>query len=752
MNKRIVSSALVCLIVSGVSALCFGRVSLYPQDSTSEEKSLSDEQLEINKTVLLEGTDESIRARAATLILSDANPLAREILIETLKQDKNGLARMAICRALSSTRADKTEVLNKEEFIQPLLNLLISLDDALQVRLAADAMLIYRYDEFSGQVEEILADSGVSQKAKLNIITLLAMLPDMKATIQLIRLIDDSDKLVTVKAQEAVQSIGIPVGKDPKTRAEIVRELQRKGKDKFIQDWLIRQDLNLSQMEAKMKLWRDRYIASLDKLYAAVTDEAEKGKFLATYLADSEPAVKLWAIDKVYKWRLGTDPKASMLALISPALVNLISDSDRDVRIKTASLLSLMSQIDSAGALSEQFKIEQDPEVKTELFVALGWSAYYGSLPGAAVKVAPELRKQTLKWSEEYLTANDPSKVRKGSDVVRKLFEHDGFSDAEVSKFLNLISAKYQELKDSSPEPFSSEMLGIMASICGSSVYKAKAAAVYKPLFDSALKGQIDSVRQAAVEGIINIDKSSALQLLRVDFPNDRNPAVRKKLMALADELGSKDDLTWLAEKISSAPDEGLLAWMTMLKIFKRGDLATIADWQTRIEQKYNEEKLSDSQMISFFEIAETKAAEQKDSKILNDVQVRLAGLYRKTADFEKAAKYFGLAMKNASDPQGKEAFLASLLEVYLRWPKLDLAVQLINNRLLEQDLGIDNPVAGVLNDYLASPPAGTDSNTLIGPLRKINIPAERPLWSAMTQKWSEQFSPPPDPNTSVKK
>ena len=191
---------------------------------------------------------------------------------------------------------------------------------------------------------------------------------------------------------------------------------------------------------------------------------------------------------------------------------------------------------------------------------------------------------------------------------------------------------------------------------------------------------------------------------------------------------------------------------MTMLKIFKRSDLATIADWQTRIEQKYSDGKLSNSQLISFFEIAEAKAAEQKDSNILNDVQVRLAGLYRKTADFEKAAKYFGLALKNASNPQDKESFLAGLLDVYLRWPKLDLAVQLINNRLLEQDFGLDNPVAGVLNDYIASPPAGADPNSIIGPLRKISIPAERPQWSAMTKKWSEQFSPPPDPNSSVKK
>lgn len=65
MNKRLLIKALFCLIVWGASSDSFGRVSLYPQDSAAEEKSQSDEQLEINKTVLLEGTDESIRARAA---------------------------------------------------------------------------------------------------------------------------------------------------------------------------------------------------------------------------------------------------------------------------------------------------------------------------------------------------------------------------------------------------------------------------------------------------------------------------------------------------------------------------------------------------------------------------------------------------------------------------------------------------------------------------------------------------------------
>jgi len=721
--------------------VCSGEQKSEQPATQAGTQQLSEGQLNINKLALLENKDEQIRLQAALLILGDESEAARGVLLETLKMEKNSAARMAVCRALSKSRTEKREIRKKEDFIIPLLSILVTSQESSEVKLASEALLIFDYSQISSKLNMIAADASSPLNARLNAIYALRLRSDLEAIIQLIRLAGDTEPSVAAEAEKALQSVGITVGKDAETREKIIQELQSKGKEKFLQERLVQQKLNMDALEAKIKSWRERYLALLDTSYSAITEDTERGRFLSVHLRDAEPAVKLWALDKVSKWRAGTGPKSNIPAELGPSLIKLISDEDKQVRLKTALLLPVIGELGSAGPLAEQFKIETDPEVKGEILTALGWACYYGSLPSASIRVSGELIRQTLQWAQEYLADSNTKKAIKGSDVIGKLLENSELSEPEVAKYLSLLADKYIEQENRGVNELCGELLGVMSRLCSKGVNKQKAADVFRPLFEDALKSESDTLRQAAVDGLIYIDKPAALARLGRDFNNDKNPAIRKKIITLAEEIGGREDLVWLSEKIGSN-SESKPAWQAMLKIFNRTDTETLGRWVDRLDAKLKEGKLLDEQMLLFLETAEAKAAAEKNTGMLKGIRSRMAGLYKSSGNYERAAQYYGILLNSNPEPdeQEKETLLAELLDVYLSWPNMAQAEQLINNRVLEEDLEPGSQFGNTIEFHLINPSAINDSNSLLELLCQMEIPKDRPKWAEQIQKWSVLF------------
>jgi hypothetical protein len=216
-------------------------------------------------------------------------------------------------------------------------------------------------------------------------------------------------------------------------------------------------------------------------------------------------------------------------------------------------------------------------------------------------------------------------------------------------------------------------------------------------------------------------------------------------VIELAGEVGSGDDLTWLAEKLGSAESEP--AWQTMLTIFKAVEADVLDKWVGRFSSQDMEARLSDEQKISFLEIAERKASGENKAEMLKNVRGQLARLYSKSGRFEQAAKCLGLLREAASSPGEKEAILAQMLEVYLRWPKVETAAQLVDNCLLEKDLGPDNVIVLSIEKYLAEQPATADPNIVLGALINIKTAKDRPMWAEQVRRWTERFGQPRDVN-----
>jgi len=719
-----------------------------PANETGVKAELS-KQLKIYESTLLEGKSEQIRIVAATEMLFSEDPLAREILLSVLEQSKNSSARMAVCKALIQARPQQKQkrINKKSDFIQPLLDILLT-KIATEAELAAEGLLFFEYEQISEPLEKVVTDPLLPVNARLNAIYALKLQPDKRAVIRLIRLVDDPEKQVADSAEKALNFLGITVDQDAEIRAERINILQRQDTDEFLRDRLIWLEGQVHKLKDELDLWEERYLSALDEVYSGRKDNAARAEFLAKHFYNSEVAVRLWALDKVYQDRVSSTPNPQLPAALESILVNLISDQDRDVRLKTAKLLALMVELNSAQRLLEQLKIEQYDEVMVELFVALGRACQYAFSANSGFNVSPEVRKQLLEWAEKYLVDQDPIKAQKGADVIKKVLEQGELASVEVGKYLGLLQARYKQEEDGADGTLRGELLTAMAGLCAQrSVCRAESSKLFESLFQQALNDETDLVREAAVDGLIYIDKTKALNILR-GFINDSNPIVRGKIIELAGEVGSQEDLVWLSGKIGSTAEGGSEpAWQAMLEIFKSSDADVLNEWIAKFDSPSTKAKLSVEQMISFLEIAEGKAIRENKLKMLRNIREKLADLYKKTGAFEQAAKYLGILQAEAKDVEERDKILAELLDAYLRWPNVEAATKLVDNCLLEKDLEPNNVIVLAIDNYLSEPPAGVDPNEALNALTKINPSTKRPKWLMQVKLWLSRLRQAKEPS-----
>jgi len=512
--------------------------------------------------------------------------------------------------------------------------------------------------------------------------------------------------------------------------------------EKFQRDRLIQQESRIRNLENEVDLYQNQYLAALDKIYEDISEDVAKGKFLLEQLANSEEAVKLWALEKVYQWRLGT--KLKLPQEIGPVLISLVGDQHRNVRLKTAQLLLLVGELNSAEKVLEQLRIEKDDEVKMEMFAALGGACYYALLPDSEFKISPDIRKQTLEWAEKYLSDQEPKKAKKGAEVIKKLLEPDGLVMADVHRYLDLLAARYETADNA----LKGDLLSSMAGLCAQGTYKADAAKVFKPLFEKAMSDQANNlIREAAVDGIIYIDKTNALNTLKKDLLNDSSVIVKKKIIDLAGDVGGQEDLVWLGEKLTAVSGEGESAWQAMLKIFKRSSADVMGEWLTKLAAENAPNRITDEQRIAFLEMTEHKADGENKLELLKTVRQELANSYIANSNFERAAECLGKLREAAKTEQEKEEILSKLLEVYLKWPNVKNAAGLIYNSLLEKDLEPNDVIVQSIDSYLNTPPEGGDPKALLVELAKIRVPEQRPKWLQSMELWTGKINQAADVN-----
>lgn len=734
---------IVLILVVLCQRPCFTQDKPPAQGNGTPAKAQIDPQLKINRVAVLGGDVD-----AAGLLLFDDDPKAREILLDILKQSNNSPARMAVCRALIEARVEKKNVKDAQDFIAPLLEV-FDTQVAEEAQLAAEAVLILDYDEIREPLEKFVTDGSTPIRAKINAIHALKLYQDKKATIKLIELLDDSDERVVSEAQAALDSLGISPGESRTARQATIEQITNQDAEVFLGNRINRLETKIRNLMAEMDSWEKLHLELLASTYKTLPDDAAKSKFLAEHLVSSKAPVKLWALEEVVQWWKGTKPDFPR-EQFEPILIGLISDPHTYVRLRTADVLALMVELNSTKPLLAQLEIEQDEQVKTRLFVALGWvcsSAISSSEPDKLSSEIKQIRTHTLKWAEKFLfDEKNTENAQFGAQVVEKLLRRDGLEDDEKHKYLDLLLDRYKQLKDNPGEPLRVELLGAMAGLCTqTSACRDGAIKRYKPLFIEALREGSDSVRAMAVDGLANIDKADALSILRDGFVNDPSLAVRKKIIAMAGAVLVEKDLTWLVKKIG-VNSESEPAWQAMTGIFNRYGADVLNKWLDQLTAESSKVKLSNEQKLAFLKTAESKAESEKKVQMLKQVRERLAAIYFSMSQFDKAAECWQKLQTDAKTQEEKDAAMVRRLDIYLTWPKPDLAVSLLAEVLKQQDLDETGALLKSLDEHLIKPKNGLDPNVVVTKLEAIKPVDERPKWSQWLKERRSRLSKEAEP------
>ncbi|RPJ39151.1 MAG: HEAT repeat domain-containing protein, partial [Planctomycetaceae bacterium] len=651
------------------------------------------QELALIKDQLFNNKDAATRMNAASVLLFKDDPAARVLVLDVLKQTENPAAKTAICKALDRSRRDPRTLKNKEDFLQPLLGILGTEADPGVARSAAEASLMFGYDQVQAGLEGMANDNQLPVAIRSNAVYALQLHPDKRAVLKLIDLLGDPESEMARAAGDALTSLGIALPEDAEGRRRAASDLESQGPETYLRKRLVRSEADIRTLKTGMQLWQDYYFAALTDWYSSLTDEAVKIAFLTDRLKAPEPEVKLWALDRIEQLKKGTS-KPKLSEDFEKTLLSLISSKNRQVRLRTARVMALMWELNSAQRLLQQLQVEEDADVRHELFIALGGACYYASLDTSPFKIADEVRNETLEWAIRFLSEQRAERVRSGADVIRKLLTQNGLKAVDTGKYLDALAQRYQQATSEANHVIRGELLTAMAGLCNQrSLCRLQATKLYGPLFEQALADGEEHLREGAVDGFISIDGQAALKKFRKTLVDDPSAPVRATLINLAGEVGVSEDLDWLSKKLGT-PVEGETAWKAMLKVFPRCGIDVMVSWLGAFTTPPLQERLSPEQRISYFILVEQRAQSESKADLLAETRKQLARSYTASGNFKLAADYLRLLEEAAKDQQEKDGLLSDRLNVCLRWPNLTMVGEIVDGCLSASDLTDDSPLA----------------------------------------------------------
>jgi len=352
--------------------------------------------------------------------------------------------------------------------------------------------------------------------------------------------------------------------------------------------------------------------------------------------------------------------------------------------------------------------------------------------PGTEVDLSVAERNETLEIAAEYVADGSDKGVKSGAEVIQKLFELDNIEEPLVAKYLTLILQRYEKAS-SRKGVLREELLAVMAKLCVQSNHSDPARQLYKQAFIAALdvKDQ-DMVREAAVTGIINIDKIAALDMFKQKgLIGDSSPSIVAVIIDLAAEVGKFEDINWLKAKVDSN-SQGDLAWEAVVKILQRQQAPAIIQWAAKLNSAGEDAHYSD-----VLEIAENGAQSQGDGASLQEVRLKLSDWYEKKAQHDKAIEYYGKLVEMAGeDLQIAEKAKAGLIRAYLAKADVGNITKVVVGRLAGADIGQQDPVVAEIDRFLASDATAEAKKVLLDALVAVKFEGDRPQWSQQLATW----------------
>lgn len=694
----------------------------------------SERQLRLYSEALYQGSSEDVRVDAAIGLLLRQDSEGREVLLRALRASDNPSARAAVCRALIRTRGLGASVIPADFFVQPLIEVLVGADEPTS-RLAAEALLIYRFSDIEGPLTAVVKDSQQDIKVRLKGIYALQVRTEPQAFRLLIQLLDDPNPEIQQAAEHSLQeSFGIPVGTGRQVWSAILEQLRQKSPEDIRRERLLRQEMRLREIQEERDRWQRLYLAALDNEFEAQTPEV-RGKYLLERLNSDLTPIRLWALQKINRLNGNVD------SALRERLLALLGDPDREVRYQTARVLTTMSALNPAEKLLEQYKKETDSRVSLAIFEALGEACYFALSPGSNITLPESMPGEVLELAAGYLKSDQPATAKTGAEVLRKLLERVEIDSFQATVYLNALIERYhQETAAGRGGTLRGDLLMIMARLASRGVQKDTAGHLFHQVFVEALGDKNNpEVRLAGATGLIGIDKNEAFRIFKEqNLIQDANPGIRQIVFDLAGQVGNKDDLEWLSTLLGgNGASEG--SWQAFRTILQRQTADVCVAWAQRI----TEQGIPPERARQLWEIAEQKAQTESAAGLLEEIWSNLLALAGKSKDYAQMVE-IGRRIKSSNprpeylDKINPEIFRAGL---FSHQPAVWGAV--LEQVLSKGDVGSESPIVSILGEYLRSSEKEENKKALLENIKENYGHPEYPNWSKSIDLWFEKYSSP---------
>lgn len=700
-----------------------------PQAVSAEENAAR--QLRIYREALLQGSTDVIRIDAAVALLLQNDQASREILVSALKSEDNAAARLAVCKALIKSRGVAQTSSARQDFLEPLLGVLKG-KSSEQAHTAAEALLIFDYSTIEMPLRQMLEDKTLDRQIRIQAIDALQLRPEPQALRILIGLLDDKDPEIARAAETSLQeSFGIPVGTSREVWADIRLELQQKSPGDIRRERLLRQETKLREVQAERDRWQKLFLGAIDRQYET-SDDANRLKMIQEGMGSDLAALRMWGLEKAAK----NAPAAERLRT---ALLGLLADPARDVRLQTAKVLTTMSALNPAEKLLERFKIEKDPELALAMFEALGEACFFAYSPGSGIELPVEIKTQTLEIAINYLDSDEAGPARKGAEVIRKILELNNLPEGAARGYLSRLYQRYQRSKNQAIA-LRADLLQVLAHLCGQGSLRSIAADMYEPLFLEALEETDKAVlRLPAAKGMVYVDKTKAMQLFRqMQLNADESLAIQQVVVELSGQVGGVEDLDWLvAELLDDVHGEQV--WPAIKSICQRQDAGFLLEWVSELESTPG---VTADQVMEILEVAELKAEGQVDPQTLTRVRQRVFAMLCEKRSWEQASAY----LSRFSEDSAAQETRINMMKVYLYVNQPDRAVGMVQPELQAADLDGRSAWGSALMAYFEDDSVAPEIRKVV--LQKVGaIPVQnRPAWASFVQEVQKAL----DGSTSV--
>lgn len=679
---------------------------------------------------LMQGSTALIRSDAAVSLLLQNNVQSRDFLLSALISEDNPEAVNAVCEALVKSRGLSQKIDSLEVFLEPLLEILQA-GSQEQAKLAAEAMLLYPYQDLSKSLKSVLNDPEVELSLRLNVVYALQLRSEPTALEDLIRLLDNPEPEIVKTAETALQeSFGIPVGTSRMDWSSILAELKLKTPEEIGKERLLRQEMKLKEVQAERDRWQKLYLGSLDKQYELL-DEETQIRLVSDQMASDLPALRLWGLDRASKY-------AILPESFRPKVLALLEDDSREVRLQTAKALMSMSAIDPATVLLERYRAEEDPEVALAMFEALGEACFFAFSPGSSIELSKEIKLETLNIaSENYLMLDSPEPVRIAAEVIRKILELNNLNHDSMNDYLALLKKRY-EMSIAKDGQLRADLLGILAHLCGQGGAKDLAADMYEPLFRKALESaETPALRLAAAQGLAYVDRVGALELFKKNnLMNDESMAIQGVVIDLAGQTGDSTDLEWLLGTLS-VNGHAEQVWISIRGICERQSARFLLSWLPALQASSGSKA---EYVRDILTIAEQKAVGEGDSYLLGQIQEKTVKWFFDSQAMEQGAVY----VTGIADQIGENGFSdqtkLQILQLALYGGLVEIASQVIENKLVKGDISHSSEWMAALDGYFFD--EKVDDAAKLRVYRKFILLEfeNRPDWDTFVKDIHEQF------------